>query len=305
MASRQRTARHQGNRKSSWSALKNALAGSHSPNAHRKLLTLAGTGAFFFLLWLVILPLGFKNLWPLLAVPVVLAAWFFFEAGALLAATGALLMLLETALPSPGSGLLTLGAFTALGLVLGRSHRRHLQSHRRVLRSSLTDALTGLHNYGYFMECLDREICRVARYGGAVTVVMFDIDHFKSFNDHFGHQAGNEALKAVSAVLGREKRESDLASRFGGEEFALLIPGDEDAGLETANRIRQAIARLEIPIGGASTRITISGGVASYPQNAASREQLLDQVDQLLYMSKRSGRDRVSVAAARQRLAVM
>lgn len=308
MAARRRTGRDRDNGRSAFSALRKTLPGrapGGSRGINRKLAALAGVGAAFFLLWLAILPLGIESLWPLLAVPVVVAAWLFFEAGALLAAGAALLLLLEAAPPSPLSGFLVLSSFAALGLVLGRSHRRQLQSHRRLLRSSLTDALTGLHNYGYFMDSLEREICRVARYGGAVTIVMFDIDHFKNFNDRFGHQAGNEALRAVGGVIRREKRESDLAARFGGEEFALLIPGDEDAGLETANRIRTAISGTAIPIGGASARITISAGVSSYPLGASSREQLLGQADQLLYLSKRNGRDRVSVAPTRRRLAVM
>ena len=85
--------------------------------------------------------------------------------------------------------------------MLGWGQRRQRRAHRHVLRSSLTDSLTGLYNFGSFMECLDREMRRVDRYGGAVTLVMFDIDHFKMFNDRFGHQAGNEALKIVAATL--------------------------------------------------------------------------------------------------------
>lgn len=273
--------------------------------ANHKLMALAGLSIIFLILWLLLGPLGQQELWPLVAVPVITAAWFFFEGGALLAGGLGMVMLLKTE-PGPDTNtLLMIGTFTLLGFIIGFSHRRQCLAHRHVLRSSLTDALTGLYNYGYFMDCLDREICRVARYGGAVTVVMFDIDHFKSFNDRFGHQAGNEALKAVGSVLKREKRESDLVARFGGEEFALLIPGEEAAGVETANRIRTTLSQVEIPVGGASARITISAGVASYPHSAVSREELLDRVDQLLYISKRNGRDRVSTAPARRHLAVM
>jgi diguanylate cyclase (GGDEF)-like protein len=135
---------------------------------------------------------------------------------------------------------------------------------------------------------------------------MMDIDHFKSFNDRFGHQTGNEALKAIGEVLRREKRESDIVARFGGEEFVVLIPSDEESGKETGDRLREAIARIQVPVGqGRTAGMTVSVGVANYPQSATSKAELLDKADQLLYASKRNGRDQVSVAPERQRFAVI
>jgi diguanylate cyclase (GGDEF)-like protein len=139
-----------------------------------------------------------------------------------------------------------------------------------------------------------------------VTLIMMDIDHFKAFNDRYGHQVGNEALKAIGAVLRREKRESDIIARFGGEEFVVLIPTDEESGLETGDRLREAIARIQVPVGqGRTAGMTVSIGVANYPQSAASKAELLDKADQLLYASKRNGRDQVSVAPERRRFAVI
>lgn len=260
--------------------------------------------ASFFFLWLFLKVFARTDLWPLLAAPILLSAWYFYEAGVLVTTGITGLLLIQTSFDRSGPVMVALFTFAVIGLGMAWALRRQRRSHRHILRSSLTDALTGLYNYGCFMEVLDREIHRAERYGGSVTLVMFDLDHFKMFNDRFGHQAGNEALKAVAAVLRREKRESDIVARFGGEEFVMLLPGEEAAGIETAGRMRQAISRIQVPVGGAATGITVSAGVASYPRSAATREELLDRVDQLLYSAKRNGRNRVSVAPAGRRLAV-
>lgn len=272
--------------------------------ASRRIKVLFVISAAFFFLWVALKAMALADLWPLLAAPILLSAWFFFEAGAIGALLISALLLVQTPFDKNPQLMTAVVTFAALSLGLGWAQRRQKLAHRHTLRSSLTDALTGLYNFGYFMDCLDREIHRAQRYGGSVTLVMFDVDHFKAFNDRFGHQAGNEALKAVAAALRREKRESDIAARFGGEEFVLLIPGDESAGIETAGRLRRAIAQMPIPVGGATTNITVSAGVAGYPLGASSREELLDKVDQLLYASKKGGRNRVSVAHSRRRLAV-
>ncbi len=273
--------------------------------ASRRVQVLAIISAAFFFLWIGLKAMGLADLWPLLAAPILLSAWFFYEAGVMVAVFLTTLLLVQTSFEKSPALIIALMTFTATGLGLGWGQRRQKLAHRHTLRSSLTDSLTGLYNYGHFMECLDREIHRAGRYGGAVTLVMFDVDHFKHFNDHFGHQAGNKALKAIASTLKREKRESDIAARFGGEEFVLLIPGDESAGIETAGRLRRSISRMQVPVGGgAAAGITVSAGVASYPLGASSREELLDKVDQLLYVSKNAGRNRISIAHNKRRLAV-
>lgn len=275
-----------------------------SRRSQRRLIILGLVCTNFFVLWLMLNVFAQTDFWPMLAVPILVSAWFFYEVGAIvtLAVTG--LLLIQTSFEKSGTIFVAVATFAVLGLMLGWGQRRQRRLHRHVLRSSLTDSLTGLYNFGSFMECLDREVRRVDRYGGAVTLVMFDIDHFKMFNDRFGHQAGNEALKAVAATLRRQKRESDIVARFGGEEFVLLFPGKEAAGVETARRMRKAISQISVPVGGgAKSEITVSAGVACYPNGATSKEELLDKVDQLLYASKRKGRNRVSVAPERRRLA--
>ena len=274
-----------------------------SRRAKRRLIILSLVCVNFFILWLALKVFAQADFWPLLAAPILVSAWFFYEAGAIATIGITALLLVQTSFEKNGPVIIAIGTFAILGVLLGWGQRRQRRAHRHVLRSSLTDSLTGLYNFGSFMECLEREIRRVDRYGGAVTLVMFDIDHFKMFNDRFGHQAGNEALKAVAATLKKQKRESDVVARFGGEEFVLLFPGKETAGVEAARRMRKSISQIRVPTGGgATTEITVSAGVACYPNGATSREELLDKVDQLLYASKRKGRNRVSVAPARPRL---
>ena len=269
----------------------------------RRLIILGLVCANFFVLWLALKVFAQADFWPLLAAPILVSAWFFYEAGAIATIALTALLLVQTSFEKGGAILIAVFTFAVLGVLLGWGQRRQRRAHRHVLRSSLTDSLTGLYNFGSFMECLEREIRRVDRYGGAVTLVMFDIDHFKMFNDRFGHQAGNEALKAVASTLRKQKRESDVVARFGGEEFVLLFPGKENAGVEAARRMRRAISQIRVPVGGgATTEITVSAGVACYPNGATSKEELLDRVDQLLYASKRKGRNQVSVAPPRHRL---
>ncbi|MFA5801693.1 MAG: GGDEF domain-containing protein [Thermoleophilia bacterium] len=282
-----------------------AVNGLDIRGANRRLRVLALVCASFFFLWVSLKVFAQADLWPLLAAPILLSAWFFYEVGVLVALALTALLLIQTSFDKSGPMMVSLFTFTVIGLGLAWGQRRQKRLHRRVLRSSLTDSLTGLYNYGYFMEELERELHRADRYGGSVTLVMFDVDHFKLFNDRFGHNAGNEALKAVAAMLKRQKRESDVVARFGGEEFVIVLPGDEAAGIETATRLRQAISQLKIPVGGgATTEITVSAGVCCYPKGAGSKQELLDRVDQLLYLSKKSGRNKVSVAPEKQRLAV-
>jgi len=273
--------------------------------ANRKLKVLALVCASFFFLWLFLKVFAQTDLWPLLAAPILLSAWFFYEVGVLVTLGITALLLIQTQLGQSGSVMVSVFTFGVIGLAMAWALRRRAKAQSRMLRLSLTDALTGLYNYGYLMDALDREMNRAERYGGSLTLVMLDIDHFKSFNDRFGHQAGNEALKAVASVIRREKRQSDIAARYGGEEFVLLLPGEEEAGIETAGRLREAISMIQVPIGGGSTTsLTVSAGVASYPRGASTREELIERVDRLLYVSKRSGRNRISVAPAKNRLAV-
>jgi diguanylate cyclase (GGDEF)-like protein len=185
------------------------------------------------------------------------------------------------------------------GEVVERSRARG----RELVRRSFTDRLTGLHNYDFFAEALRGELARVRRYGGRCTLVLVDLDRFKAYNDAHGHGAGNRLLEAVGAAVAREKRDADVAARFGGEEFAVLVPGSTEDGLVVAERIRRAIAHLSVGaamgrgVGAAVSPVSASAGVATYPDHARDADELFERADQALYTAKRSGRDQTVAAS--------
>lgn len=170
------------------------------------------------------------------------------------------------------------------------------QHHREL---SLTDELTGLFNRRYFNQRFDREIQRAQRYERPLTVIMIDIDHFKTFNDNNGHLMGDRVLQSVAGLLERSIRKSDILARFGGEEFVILLPEiDREHGRKVAEKLRRAVDRAEFPKEETQPlgRITISLGVASFPEDATSTSDLLERADRALYIAKTHGRNQVAVA---------
>jgi diguanylate cyclase (GGDEF)-like protein len=164
--------------------------------------------------------------------------------------------------------------------------------HAEVRSLSLTDALTGIANRRYFDLIMDKEVERSKRYRRDLSVILIDIDLFKSYNDEFGHLAGDEAIKEVARRIDTGIRELDVASRFGGEEFAVILPETGAAGaLVVAERIRGGIAGSD-----AFRRpLSISLGVACHQGPLDSAKLLLDEADRALYRAKRAGRNRVEV----------
>lgn len=178
----------------------------------------------------------------------------------------------------------------------GALHAYRSRQSRELAARSFTDRLTGLRNYDYFAESMRSELARVRRYGGCVTLVMLDLDRFKAFNDHHGHAAGNRLLNAVGQAIAREKRDADIAARFGGEEFAVLVPGRAADGIIVAERLRHAIA--DLTPNPTSRRdftpgISASAGVATFPVDARTPQELFELADRALYEAKRRGRDQV------------
>ena len=169
--------------------------------------------------------------------------------------------------------------------------------HDIVQRQAMTDELTGLANRRRFMEAFRGEIGRAERFGGALTIVVADIDDFKRINDQFGHHVGDEALRRFAGLLTAELREIDVAGRLGGEEFAVLLPEtDLEGALVAAERIRRAVEESELALSDAiRIRFTASLGVASHAGDPADR--LLQRADAALYQAKADGKNRVSVAA--------
>jgi diguanylate cyclase (GGDEF)-like protein len=157
------------------------------------------------------------------------------------------------------------------------------------------DPLTGMFNRRGFAEATSRMIEREAKAGRPVTVMIFDIDHFKSINDRFGHPAGDEILKLFAGVIVNSLRITDLSGRIGGEEFAALLPCSLEEALHAAERVREAFATSGIVVDDAPLETTVSIGVAGGP-SGTELEVLLAAADTALYQAKRSGRNRVLAA---------
>lgn len=163
-------------------------------------------------------------------------------------------------------------------------------------RLGRTDGLTDLYNRRAWEELLSAEYKRSERTGMKSVLVMFDIDHFKKVNDGYGHQAGDEVIRLVADSLREVKREADIAGRYGGEEFGVIL-ADTDiiGGLHFAERLRTLIEQTPVPYGGHDIRFTISLGLAEVSRFSRGYEQWLEQADQALYHAKENGRNRASV----------
>ncbi len=163
-----------------------------------------------------------------------------------------------------------------------------------------TDSHTGLFNFRFLIEHLRREAASAVRHGAPLAVLMVDIDHFKSVNDRYGHPGGDCALASVATTIANSIREADVAARYGGEEFALVMPHtDHEQALVVAEKIRAAIAAQPIDLGdGNRCALTVSIGAASYPQDCATPDTLIELADAALYEAKNGGRNRVCAAAS-------
>jgi diguanylate cyclase (GGDEF)-like protein len=169
----------------------------------------------------------------------------------------------------------------------------------RLEQLSRVDPLTGALNRRHFAELLDREFKRAERYGTPLTCIMVDLDHFKKVNDEHGHVVGDSLLMAVAAALWGGLREHDAVVRYGGEEFALLLPNTSgNSAREVAERCRRLVAATEIPRPGHHTPVctTASLGVAAFPEDARTSGELVETADRALYRAKQAGRNRVTCA---------
>lgn len=156
-------------------------------------------------------------------------------------------------------------------------------------KSALLDELTGLYNRRYFNDAIGREVERFKRFGQRFSLVMLDVDHFKRFNDTYGHIAGDDALRTVASVLQNTARSFDHVVRYGGEEFALILPHtDADQAVAAAERMRCAIAANPVKVGAQDVPITVSLGAATFPEDAINARDLVCRSDEALYEAKRT-----------------
>lgn len=164
----------------------------------------------------------------------------------------------------------------------------------------MRDPLTGLFNRRHLEETLELELHRSARRGEPLSVVMFDVDHFKTYNDTFGHDAGDLVLQQLSKLVQQVIRAGDVACRYGGEEFLLLQPGmSAEHAVRRAEGLREAAAKLALEHRGSTLgSVTLSLGVATYPDHTRNGAELIRRADEALYRAKRGGRNRTEVAEA-------
>ena len=171
----------------------------------------------------------------------------------------------------------------------------NLQS--KLENQSIRDALTGLFNRHFMQISLDRELSRAARKKQTLAVLMLDMDHFKRFNDTHGHAAGDAGLQGLANVLKSSIRPEDIACRYGGEEFTILLPDITIEGAyQRAETILQAVSHMSVSVGSQTySEFTISIGIALYPNDGETQEQLLRRADEALYRSKRQGRNQATL----------
>jgi len=163
---------------------------------------------------------------------------------------------------------------------------------------AITDGLTGLYNHRHFQGLLKNELARAARYSYPIGLLLLDIDHFKIFNDTYGHQVGDEVLKAVANTINRNVRSTDAVARYGGEEMTIILPHTTlDSAGYVAEKIRRAVESLELPVEGKTVKITVSIGVSAFPDSAAEQSQLIQEADSALYKAKENGRNQVQIAS--------
>ncbi|MBI5366888.1 MAG: GGDEF domain-containing protein [Planctomycetes bacterium] len=166
----------------------------------------------------------------------------------------------------------------------------------QVHQRAITDALTGLYNFGFFSDRLELEVERATQVGDQISLAMFDVDHFKRFNDTYGHQEGNRVLAALAGVLKSSVRRGDIVVRYGGEEFVALLYGvDLTEATAFAERVRQQIESHSITSGGKEPLgpVTVSGGIATFPEDATEAKELIRVADANLYRAKAAGRNRI------------
>lgn len=246
--------------------------------------------------------------WPLYFIPVLLAIFSYGLWGGIVSAVAVDIMTFILAYLKYSVGELATANFIAItvglgiillvGIVFGYFEKSRLSGEFGTDKLALVDRLTGLYNYNYFRDRLEEEKERSDRFGSKVSVALVNIDYFKSFNDKFGYSKGNQLLKKLAQVCKEQVRAVDILVRYGGGEFAVIMPNTGPQGAnEVAERLRSAIEETEFE--GTEkkpkTKRTVSIGVVTYPDHARSVNELTDSLSSAVLAAKNAGRNRVYV----------
>jgi diguanylate cyclase (GGDEF)-like protein len=191
----------------------------------------------------------------------------------------------------------------ALLQALSRKNEELKRFNKALLDQATHDGLTGLYNYRYFQEALSREIARSTRHGKSFSLILLDVDSFKRYNDKNGHQLGDDALRIIGEILLQRIRKSDIAARYGGDEFVVLLPEvGREHGMQIAEALREAIAGH--PFHGRKTQprgsVTASFGMAVYPEDGPDHSSLFREADRTMYLAKEAGGNCVYPAAGQR-----
>lgn len=186
---------------------------------------------------------------------------------------------------------LALALLASIATVIGRQQRRANQA---AMRLADFDPLTGLYTRTHLFDAISREIARSGRVGRGFCLLMVDLDGLKPINDTFGHQVGDRVLQAVTEVIRRNVRQSDLAARYGGDEFVIVLPETASAGAQVlAEKLRREIGGLVLRADARPVEVSVSIGLASHPEDGTAAEGLMASVDAAMYESKRRGKNQV------------
>jgi len=173
---------------------------------------------------------------------------------------------------------------------------RRVELYQEIERIAITDSLTEVHTRRYCLERLAEEVGRSKQQGLDMALLMLDVDHFKDINDNFGHLTGDQVLREIARLIKENLREIDIAGRFGGEEFCIILPDtDTEGALYAGERIRQAVEAASIRAYDNTINARVSIGICQFPQDGHKANDLIDKADQALYNAKRDGRNRICV----------
>lgn len=170
--------------------------------------------------------------------------------------------------------------------------------------SVIIDDLTKIYNYRYFNIALKKELARAKRYDNNLSLLLLDIDNFKQYNDRQGHPTGNLALRKLAKILSTSVRESDTVVRYGGEEFAIILPDTtKDGAFLVAEKLRRKVEKARFPSksGKINKKLTFSGGISSFPYDAKTEDELIEKADQALYLAKQSGKNAIKIYSKERR----